>query len=165
MAERRLFEDLIDSDKVRHRTNQSYTLPVSLAIHAVIISVVVLVPLLMSEELPEPTAAVKAFFVEPAPPPPPPPPPVSVAISPTSASVRVSRTQQFVATVKNTTVTKVTWKVNGVAGGNNTVGKISSGGLYTAPSTVPSSSHVTISATSTADSTKSASAVVTITRR
>ena len=75
MVERRLFEDLIDSDKVKHRTNQSLTVPVSLAIHAVILVLVVVVPLLTSEELPEPTAAVKAFFVEPAPPPPPPPPP------------------------------------------------------------------------------------------
>ena len=73
--ERRLFEDLIDSDKVRHRTGQSLTLPVSLAIHAVVLVAVIVVPLLTSEELPEPTSAVKAFFVEPAAPPPPPPPP------------------------------------------------------------------------------------------
>ncbi len=75
--ERRLFEDLIDSDVAVHRTKQSLTLPVSLAIHAVIIILVVVVPLLLSEEMPEPTSAVKAFFVEPAaaPPPPPPPPP------------------------------------------------------------------------------------------
>jgi periplasmic protein TonB len=75
MVERRLFEDLIDSDKVKHKTNQSLTLPVSLAIHAVILVLVVVVPLLMSEEMPEPTASVRAFFVEPAAPPPPPPPP------------------------------------------------------------------------------------------
>ncbi len=77
MAERRLFEDLIESDVVAHKTKQSMTLPISLTIHAVILVVVVIVPLLMSEELPEPTSAVRAFFVEPpaAPPPPPPPPP------------------------------------------------------------------------------------------
>jgi protein TonB len=73
----RLFEDLIESDVVAHRTNNSYTLPVSIAIHAVVLVAVVVVPLLTSEELPEPQAAVRAFFVEPqaAPPPPPPPPP------------------------------------------------------------------------------------------
>jgi periplasmic protein TonB len=37
--------------------------------------VVLVVPIITSEELPEPTSAVKAFFVEPAAPPPPPPPP------------------------------------------------------------------------------------------
>ena len=75
--QQRLFEDLIESDVVAHRTSQSYTLPVSIAIHAVVLLVVVVVPIITSEELPEPTSAVKAFFVEPAaaPPPPPPPPP------------------------------------------------------------------------------------------
>jgi len=75
--ERRLFEDLVDSDVKRHKTAQSYTLPVSIAIHVIVLVEVVVVPLLTSAELPEPAAAVKAFFVDPqaAPPPPPPPPP------------------------------------------------------------------------------------------
>ena len=75
--QQRLFEDLIESDVVAHKTKQGYTLPVSIAIHAIVLLAVVVVPLLTSEELPEPTSVVKAFFVEPAaaPPPPPPPPP------------------------------------------------------------------------------------------
>jgi protein TonB len=75
--EPRLFEDLIESDVVRHKTHQSLTLPVSIALHAVVLLIIVVVPILTSEELPEPTSALKAFFVEPAaaPPPPPPPPP------------------------------------------------------------------------------------------
>jgi len=73
--QQRLFEDLIESDVVAHKTNRSYTLPVSIIIHLVVLLAVVVVPLLTSEELPEPTSAVKAFFVEPAAPPPPPPPP------------------------------------------------------------------------------------------
>jgi protein TonB len=75
--QQRLFEDLLDSDTTAHRTKQGYTLPVSIAIHLVVLIAVVVVPLLTSEELPEPTSVVKAFFVEPqaAPPPPPPPPP------------------------------------------------------------------------------------------
>jgi protein TonB len=75
--ERRLFEDLVESDVVSHKTQQSLFVPISLTIHAVILVVFIIVPLLMSEELPEPTSAVRAFFVEPpaAPPPPPPPPP------------------------------------------------------------------------------------------
>lgn len=71
----RLFEDLIESDVVAHKTKQSYTLPVSIALHALVLLVVVVVPLMTAEDLPEPTSAVKAFFVEPAAPPPPPPPP------------------------------------------------------------------------------------------
>lgn len=75
--QQRLFEDLIESDVVKHKTKQSYTLPVSIAIHALVLLLVVVVPLLTSQDLPEPTSVVKAFFVEPAaaPPPPPPPPP------------------------------------------------------------------------------------------
>jgi protein TonB len=75
--QQRLFEDLLDSDTRVHGTKQGYTLPVSIAIHTVVLIAVIVVPLLTSEELPEPTSVVKAFFVEPqaAPPPPPPPPP------------------------------------------------------------------------------------------
>jgi protein TonB len=76
--EQRLFEDLLDSDKVTHRTNKSKTLPVSLALHAIAAAVIVVVPILAADKMPEPASAVKAFFVEPmaapAPPPPPPPP-------------------------------------------------------------------------------------------
>ena len=75
--QQRLFEDLLDSDTRVHGTKQGYTLPVSIAIHTVVLIAVIVVPLLTSEDLPEPTSVVKAFFVEPqaAPPPPPPPPP------------------------------------------------------------------------------------------
>ena len=89
----------------------------------------------------------------------------AVSVSPTSASVQVSATQPFSATVTGSNNTGVTWSVNGVAGGNTTTGTISASGLYTAPASVPSPATVTISATSAADPTKSASASVTITRR
>jgi hypothetical protein len=88
---------------------------------------------------------------------------VSVTISPTSATVATGGTQQLTATVQNTSNTAVTWQVNGVTGGNATVGTISSSGLYTAPATVPSPATVTVTAVSQADPTKSASAQVTIT--
>ena len=52
--------------------------------------------------------------------------------------------------------------MNGVAGGNSSAGTITSTGLYTAPSTVPTGT-VQISAVSQADSSKSADASVTIT--
>jgi hypothetical protein len=56
----------------------------------------------------------------------------------------------------------VTWFVNGVQGGSSTVGTVSTSGLYTAPSSAPSGGSVTVMAKSVADSTKSASAAVTI---
>jgi len=84
--EKRLFEDLIDSDRVAHRTQQSKTLPVSLALHTIAAALIVIVPLLSADQLPDPASAVKAFFVEPmaapAPPPPPPPPAARPANAP-----------------------------------------------------------------------------------
>jgi hypothetical protein len=92
------------------------------------------------------------------------PQPVKVTISPTSTSVRRNRTRQFSANVQNTTDKRVVWQVNGVTGGNATVGTISSTGLFRAPGTLPNPATVTVRAVSVADTTKSASATVTITR-
>jgi hypothetical protein len=88
---------------------------------------------------------------------------VSVSISPVSASVSVGSPEQFTATVIGASNTAVTWNVNGVNGGNSLAGTITSTGLYTAPSTVPPTANVQISAISQADSSKSAAASVTIT--
>jgi protein TonB len=77
MQQQRLFEDLIESDVVAHKSQKGKTLPISLALHALALLLIIIVPILQPAELPEPTSVVKAFFVEPvaAPPPPPPPPP------------------------------------------------------------------------------------------
>ena len=87
----------------------------------------------------------------------------AVSISPNNVLVAVNATQQFTALVTFSTNTAVTWQVNGVAGGNSTVGTIGTGGLYTAPSSVPSDPTVTITAISEADTSKSATANVQIT--
>jgi uncharacterized protein YjdB len=93
------------------------------------------------------------------------PPPVTVTVSPASASVRIGRTQQFSATVQNSTNQSVTWQVNGVTGGNSKVGTVTAKGLYTAPASVPSSSTVTVTAVSVAQPAASGSASVTIRRK
>ncbi|HKX58020.1 MAG TPA: hypothetical protein VJN00_01465 [Steroidobacteraceae bacterium] len=94
--------------------------------------------------------------------PPPPPPGVQVAISPGSALLQPGDTQAFTATVSNAADSGVTWSVNDIEGGDATVGVISDNGLYTAPDTVPAPDTVTVAATSDEDSTKSASAAITI---
>lgn len=86
-------------------------------------------------------------------------PTVSVSVSPSSATIALGATQQFTATVSNATDTSVTWSVDGVNGGNSTVGTIDSSGLYTAPNT--DSTH-TVKATSNADNTASDTASVTV---
>lgn len=91
-----------------------------------------------------------------------PPPQITVLVSPLDQSIGVNATLQFTATVQNATDTAVQWQVNGVAGGNSTVGTISSSGLYTAPAAIPNPAAVTVSAVSHADATKSGSTHVTI---
>ena len=76
---------------------------------------------------------------------------VSVTVSPTTASLQAGQQTQFTATVSGTTNTAVTWAASG--------GTVTSGGQYTAPS---SAGTYTVTATSIADPTKSASAVVTV---
>ncbi|GAC1513154.1 MAG: hypothetical protein NVS1B11_24850 [Terriglobales bacterium] len=88
---------------------------------------------------------------------------VSVSISPSSTvSVGVNLTQQFTATVTNTSNTAVNWSVAGSGCSGAACGSISSNGLYTAPATPPSPATVTVTATSAADSTKSAKVSVQI---
>jgi hypothetical protein len=94
---------------------------------------------------------------------PPPPPTISVVVSPSTASLVVGGTQQFSATVSGTSNQGVTWSVNNVTSGNSTVGTISAQGVYTAPAVLPASgSQVTVGAASVADSTKTASATVSL---
>lgn len=86
---------------------------------------------------------------------------VSIAISPTTATVPANGTQQFQAMVTGSSNTAVQWQVNGVTGGNAASGTISTAGLYTAPST-PVALQVTVSAVASADSSKVANAAVTV---
>jgi hypothetical protein len=91
-----------------------------------------------------------------------PPATPAVMVLPSSASVATGGSQQFSATVTNESNTAVNWSVNGVSGGNATVGTISTAGLYTAPQNVPEQATVTIQATSDADASVNGAAAVTI---
>ena len=84
-----------------------------------------------------------------------------VAITPPTAAVRLGSSVTFTATVTNNATTTVTWAVNGVTGGNSTVGTINTSGRYTPPSTIPTTA-ITVTATSTAVTTASATAAVTV---
>jgi hypothetical protein len=80
----------------------------------------------------------------------------SVAISPGYTTIGVNGTVQYSATVTGLASTAVTWSVVGVKGGNATYGTITTGGLYTAPATIPANG-ITISALA---SDKKTSAIV-----
>ena len=81
---------------------------------------------------------------------------VSVSVSPTTATLYAAQTQQFSATVLNTSNMAVTWSIS------PSVGTINSSGLYTAPSSITSQQTVTVTATSQAEPTVSGSATVTL---
>jgi hypothetical protein len=56
----------------------------------------------------------------------------------------------------------VTWAVNGIVGGNTTVGTISAAGVYKTPATIPAGGTVTITATSVAAPDVSGSLTITL---
>jgi len=92
----------------------------------------------------------------------PPPPAVTVQVSPPAASLLLGSSQAFVASVAGTANTTVTWAVNGVVGGSAAAGTISAAGMYVAPAAMPAGGTVTVRATSVADGTAFAQAVVTL---
>ncbi len=98
------------------------------------------------------------------------PPPSVVTVSPSSVTTLYpslagapAQTQQFSATVSNSTSQTVTWAAGGVAGGNATVGTIDSTGLYTAPATLPTPANVQVTATSAATTTPGTATVSLLT--
>src|SRR5258706_819701 len=93
----------------------------------------------------------------------PPPSNISVSVTPASASVLLGAVQTFTAAVSNATNNAVNWQVNGISGGNAAVGTISASGVYTSPGDLPAPGQIIVRAISVADSSKSASAVVTVT--
>jgi uncharacterized protein (DUF1800 family) len=91
--------------------------------------------------------------------------PISVTVSPSKPTVRIGATETFTAHVTDaadSADTAVTWQVNGKTGGDSVNGTIDAKGVYTAPAVVPATPTVTITAVSTADPTKSATATVSL---
>ena len=85
---------------------------------------------------------------------------VGVTVHPIRAAVTLTEPEQFTATVVNTTNHAVVWEVDGITGGNATVGTISSSGLYHPPS--KRSTHK-ITAKSVAQPSATGSATVWVT--
>ncbi len=92
-------------------------------------------------------------------PPTPTPTPAVLTVTPASATVQLSAFQVFTATG---TGVPVNWSVNGVPGGNATVGTITTGGLYTAPTTFPSPNQFSVTAVSQANAAQTASSATTV---
>jgi len=85
-----------------------------------------------------------------------------LTVNPTGTVLVPNGTQKFIASEGGSPTSDITWTVNGIPGGDATVGTISGVGLYTAPATIPSPPTVTVTATLPDDTTVSASAMVAI---
>ena len=73
---------------------------------------------------------------------------VVVKLQPSETDVRVNNTITITPTVSGSQNTGLTWTVNGIAGGNATIGTITQMGVYTAPAVVPNPNLVVVQATS-----------------
>ena len=91
----------------------------------------------------------------------PPPPPVTITLSPTNSTIRLGGAIQFSRVLSNTGNWGLTWTINGVPGGNSSVGTVVSN-RYTPPLVMPPSQAVTLVATSQADPTVTATATVNL---
>lgn len=98
-------------------------------------------------------------------------PPVSttptVAVSPATYTMRISTStttvsKTFYASVSNLSVKTVTWWVNGIAGGNSSVGTITTAGVYTTPKALPANNVIKIRAHSSTNPAIYGEAVVTL---
>jgi hypothetical protein len=104
-------------------------------------------------------------------------PGVSVSLSPSTATRAANHRVTLTAQVNGTSNTGVSWSVNGIAGGNASLGQICTVGSnpcqtvtrntslqadFLAPGAIPSPNPVSVTAASSADSTKSASSQITV---
>jgi hypothetical protein len=94
--------------------------------------------------------------------------PISVSVTPPTASVQVSQSSHFTASLQNDTQNQgVTWALSGSGCSGATCGSLTAvtttSATYVAPAALPSPASVTLRATSVADPTESASSTITLT--
>jgi fibronectin type 3 domain-containing protein len=95
--------------------------------------------------------------------------PISVSVSPSTATVSTGGQLGLTATLQNAPpLSDVTWTVSGAGCTGSACGTVTPNpagprtGIYTAPATLPTPGTVLVTATSQADSTKSATATITL---
>jgi len=91
------------------------------------------------------------------------PPATAVTVSPASVTVQPGGVLQFTATVTPSGANQaLTWSVSGTGCTGESCGMIGASGRYSAPATVANSLTITVTATSVADPSKFAAAMVTV---
>jgi hypothetical protein len=84
------------------------------------------------------------------------------AITPTEATVPLSGSAGFRATLDGVAAPGVTWRVNGIPGGNGSLGTITGGGVYAAPAAMPATLPILVEAVLGSDPTRTVTATVNI---
>jgi hypothetical protein len=87
---------------------------------------------------------------------------ISLTISPVTWWMETGQTIQFLTKIIGTANEAVTWSVDGIVGGNATLGTINASGVYTAPNAVPVPAQVTVTGATVADPAQSASGTITV---
>ncbi len=89
---------------------------------------------------------------------------VSLQVIPATVQIQAGDSVNFRVAISGAGAnTAVKWAINGIPSGNATLGTITPGGVYTAPATLPNPNTITVQATSLADTTASATGMVTLT--
>ena len=76
----------------------------------------------------------------------------ALTVTPSSATIPGVAQQQYTAKTGDGSKPAVNWSINGIAGGNATLGTISLSGMYDAPEFPPAPNSITISAVETENS-------------
>jgi YD repeat-containing protein len=87
---------------------------------------------------------------------------LDLSVTPSNASLPPNGARQFHAAEAGGALVAVHWSVNGIPGGNPTLGTISADGLYFAPATAPNPPTVTVTATHRDDVSVTASVPVIV---
>src|SRR5271169_3423361 len=88
-----------------------------------------------------------------------PPDSQTLTLSPAFTSVRAGSAQAFTPSAAGKSWT---WSVNGIVGGNATLGTIDANGNYSAPALLPTPNTITIAAAETTKPSENASSAVTL---
>jgi uncharacterized protein (DUF1800 family) len=83
-------------------------------------------------------------------------------VTPSGASIPGVSQQQFAAKTGDGSKPAVNWSINGIAGGNATLGTIDANGMYAAPEFPPAPNSITISAVETSNTSRLGNASATL---
>ena len=86
----------------------------------------------------------------------------ALTVTPSGAAIPGVTQQQFTAKTGDGSRPAVSWSINGIVGGNATLGTIDANGMYSAPEFPPAPNSITITAVETSDTRKLGNASATL---